>query len=129
MTTSVDATGRRQLLPWRPRIRLVWFWNRGLARLYKLQGATQNWFDRRFRGKLLVIGLPLFLFVNFCIVILGVALVAEITIIPFAVSLELAYGEWLLLVLLCPIVWLVRLVSPNPWPRIPRQRSRRVIWP
>jgi hypothetical protein len=120
---------RRQWLPWRPRVRLVWFWTGGIKRLYRVINTNQQWFNARFRGKALIVGLPLFLFVSFSIGIVGVALVAEITIFPFAASIYAAFGEWLLLVLLCPFVLVGRFVLRRPWPTIDRNRSRRVIWP
>lgn len=120
---------RRRLLPWRPRLRLVWLWMVGLRRLYRVMGATQEWFNAHFRGKALIVGVPLFLFVNFWIVTVGVAIVAEITIFPFAASIYAVFGEWLLLVLLCPFVLAGRLLLRRPWPTVDRERSRRVIWP
>jgi hypothetical protein len=71
----------------------------------------------------------IYLFVNFWIVIVGVAVVSEVTIFPFAASIYLVFLEWLALLLLCPFVLLVRVVSRKPWPTVPRHRSRRVIWP
>ena len=120
---------RRQVLPWRPRARLVWLWTGGIKRLYRVMDANQQWFNARFRGKALIVGLPLFLFVSFWIGMVGVAVVAEITIIPFGASIYAVFFEWLALLLLCPFVLLGRLVLRKPWPTIPRNRSRRVIWP
>ena len=127
--TLVHPDLRRQWLPWRPRTRVVFFWNRGIAILGRVMSANQQWFDARARGPAAWVLIPLFFFVQFWISILGVAVAAEVTIFPFAVSLYAIFFEWLALVVLFPFVLLVRVISRKPWPTISRHRSKRIIWP
>jgi len=128
VAANEDADTRRQWLPWRPRMRLAWLWSRGIARFYRIAGANQNWFNAHFRGRSLIVGLPLFFLVNFVIWILGVAIVGEITIFPLAASIYAVFLEWVVLLVLCPFFVLAR-AATRRWPSLPRHRPRRLIWP
>jgi hypothetical protein len=125
---------RVQLLPWRPRARIVWFWTRGIRLLYRVIFAIRDWFAARFTGRWnRWLGLVLLLFVFYWAYLIGVMLVAEVTIVPLSLSLYAIMLEWLALILLFPIVSvlraLARIALRRPWPTIPRHRSRRIIWP
>jgi len=91
--------------------------------------ANQQWFNARAHGLAAWVLIPLFFFVQFWISILGVAIVAEVTIVPFAISLYAIFFEWLALVVLFPFVLLVRVISRKPWPTISPSSSKRIIWP
>jgi hypothetical protein len=75
-----------------------------------------RWFLARGRPLLLrtfgwVVFLPVFIVVRF----LALVAVLEVTIIAFAASIYLVWGEWLLLFLLFPITLVGRLVRALPW--------------
>jgi hypothetical protein len=120
---------RRQWLPWRPRTRIVFLWNRCIAIMYRVMGANQEWFNARARGLAAWVFIPLFFIVQFWISVLGVAIVAEVTIFAFAASLYAIFFEWLALVVLFPFVLLVRVISRKPWPTLSPNSSKRIIWP
>jgi hypothetical protein len=107
---------RRLWLPWRPRFRLVFayprYWHWVLVGLERFD----VWFTHRYRRRwfwwpLFAVVFLAFLAVRF----LGLVAVFEITIIAFAASIYLAWGEWLALLLLFPFVVLARLAHLLPW--------------
>jgi hypothetical protein len=120
---------RRQWLPWRPRTRIVFLWNRCIAIFYRVIYANQQWFNARARGLAAWVLIPLFFIVQFWIGIIGVAIVAEVTIFALGASLYAVFVEWLALVVLFPFVLLVRVISRKPWPTIGPSSSKRIIWP
>jgi hypothetical protein len=97
---------RVQLLPWRPRARIVWFWTRGIRLLYRVIFAIRDWFAARFTGRWnRWLGLVLLLFVFYWAYLIGVMPVVSV------------------------LRALARIALRRPWPTIPRHRSRRIIWP
>jgi hypothetical protein len=123
---SGDARARRRWLPWRPRFRLILAYPRYWHWVVVQLGRFDIWFSRRFRG---TPGWPVLLaivFVAFVIVrFLGLVAVLEITIIAFAASVYLVWGEWMALLLLAPLVLLARLLHLRPWPLVARSGTRR----
>jgi hypothetical protein len=120
---------RKQLLPWRPRMRVLWFWTPGIARLLRIVDANRIWFNRRAQGWRAPLLIAVFFVVNFVITVVGVAVVGEITIFPLAASIYAVFFEWVALLVACPCVLLARFALNKPQPMIARHRSRRVIWP
>jgi hypothetical protein len=104
-------------------------WNRCIAIMYRVMSANQQWFNARAHGLAAWVLIPLFFFVQFWIGILGVAIVAEVTIFALAGSLYAIFFEWLALVVLFPFVLLARMISGKPWPTLSPSRSRKIIWP
>jgi len=101
---------RTSPLLWRPRMRLVWLWTRGIAVLDGTVARSNAWVGRRFpRGAGRALAFGAYLVLAPLGYVLGVAVVGEVTIIPLAVSIYLVAGEWLLLGLLAPVALLLRL--------------------
>jgi hypothetical protein len=104
---AIDArTPPSKWLAWRPRCHLVFLWPRGIAYLRRLIVRSSEWVGRNCRG---AARRPAFLAFRLLApfgVIVGVAVVGEVTIFPLALSIYAVCGEWLLLALLSPIVWL-----------------------
>ena len=125
-TEHSDVHVRRLWLPWRSRFRLILayprYWHWVLVQLERFD----LWFSRRIAHKplrRLWLGL---VFVPFVIVrFLGLVAVFEITIIAFAASIYLVWGEWLLLLLLFPFWLLARLAHLLHWNVVARRGHRR----
>ena len=127
MGSKAEQAGARRLwLPWRPRFRLIvayprcWYWV--FVRLERFD----VWFTRKFKGRwywppLFAVVFIIFLAVRF----LGLVAVFEITIIAFAASIYLVWGEWMLLVLGFLPVLLARLLRLLPWRLTAHQGHRR----
>jgi hypothetical protein len=114
------ARGRRLWLPWRPRFRPIFAFPRGWHLVVVGLDRFDAWATPRFlsRGRPLVVRiigwvvlLPAFIVVRF----LGLVAVLEVTIVAFGAALYLVGGEWLLLLVLFPMVLVARLARALPW--------------
>ena len=124
---SVDA--RRLWLPWRPRCRLVLLYPRCWHQVCVWLERFDLWLSRRYTGTAQRVAVAVALLPFLVVRFLGLVVVLEITIIAFAISIYLVWGEWMLLWLLFPFVLLARLVGARPWPLIARAGGRRRwIW-
>lgn len=127
-----QVQARRLWLPWRPRMRLISAWPRGLEYLGAIGTWYGAWVRRRFTGWLRPV-MVIFLLPLLVAGMLGWVLVAEITILAFGASIYLVVGEWLLLAPMFPIVLAARLASVRPWPLVAvagpqRWRARVAGW-
>lgn len=113
-----QAQARRLWLPWRPRLRLIVFWPRGLDYLTAVVRWLDPWAGRRSTGWLRPVMVAIFLLPYLAALLFGWVLVAEITILAFGASVYLVLGEWLLLALMFPFVAAARLAGVRPWPLV-----------
>jgi hypothetical protein len=121
---QIDA--RRMWLPWPARFRLIVAYPRCWHWVYVRLDRFDAWFTGRYRGRwywpaLLTIVFLVFVAVRF----LALVAVLEITIVAFAASIYLVWGEWTLLLLLFPLMLIARIVRLRPWPLIAHNGSRR----
>ena len=122
-----EAAGARRLwLPWRSRFRLIFAYPRYWHWVYVQLERFDRWFTRHYRANRYWRPLVPVVFVGFLAVrFLALVAVFEITIIAFAASIYLVWGEWLLLLLLFVPVLLVRLAHGRPWPLMAHDGPRR----
>lgn len=125
-TEQSDIHVRRLWLPWRSRFRLILAYPRHWRWVLVQLNRFDLWFSRRIEDKPLRrvwIGL---VFLPFVVVrFLGLVAVCEITIIAFAASIYLVWGEWLLLLVLFPFWFIARLIHLLPWQLAARSGRRR----
>ena len=124
---------RRLWLPWRPRMRLILAWARGLEYLRAGIAWLDPRADRRFTGWLRPVMAAIFLLPYLAAILVGWVLVAEIAILAFGASVYLVMGEWMLLAPMFPIVVAARLAGVRPWPLVAvagpqRWRARVAGW-
>lgn len=125
-STRGDVGARRLWLPWRPRCRLILSYPRHWHWVLVQLNRFDLWYShriegRRFRGLWIAVVFPLFVMVRF----LGLVAVLEITIIAFAASIYLVWGEWFALWLSFPFVLLARLAHVLPWRLMAHDGQRR----
>lgn len=125
-----EVTARRLWLPWRPRLRLILAYPRGLSLVAGGLHRFDMWVSHSFTGRLRPVMVAVFFVPYAAAQFIGLVLVLEITILAFAVSVYLVCSEWLLLVLMFPFVIVARLATALPWPLValagPRRWAARV---
>ena len=83
------------------------------------------WLSRRYTGAAGRVAVAVTLLPFLAVRFIGFVVVVEITIIAFAISVYLVWGEWMLLVLLFPFALLARLVGALPWTLVARAGEQR----
>jgi hypothetical protein len=120
-----EEKARQLWLPWRPRLRLIIAYPRGMRYVRVGLRWFDSWISRSFTGRSRHLAVAVFFLPYLVVSFLGIVLVLEITILAFAVSVYLVAAEWLLLILAFPIVLLLRLTSALLWPLSARAGQRR----
>ena len=116
---------RRLWLPWLPRMRLIFLYPRCWHDVCVWLERFDLWLSRRYTGAAQRVAVAMALLPFIAVRFIGFVVVVEITIIAFAISIYLVWGEWMLLLLLFPFTLLARLVGALPWTLVARAGERR----
>lgn len=116
---------RRLWLPWRPRLRLVLLYPRCWHYVCVWLERFDLWLGQRYTGTARRVAVAVALLPFLAVRFIALVVVLEITIIAFALSIYLVWGEWMLLVLLFPFALLARLLGAQSWTLIARAGEER----